>query len=267
MFFGGSKKPNIFIGGVGNTINSAGALSTYFNISASQIKGFKITGSDISARIDVPFEFVTPAFVNDTEITYFKSYENKLHYLESNNFKGCINLMEVEIEADYIDWGPIGSIFENCSKLSPSKIKLPKIEAGNRYSNTFRNIKNDGTTLDLSNTIIIDYMAAVSNNALDGLNSVSVDLRNCATINLIFSSIRGLFKGVNGTVKLWRLTSLQADPSAVTSIFGDSSMNKRIEINIAMKTANAGSPHAELLDAISKGATVIYTDNIGNVIE
>lgn len=258
------KNPNLFIGGISSVIYTKAQLAFVLNVSETNLKYFKIIGSDIEAEVQADCKLAGSAFTN-TDITYFKSYGNKVSELGALCFKNCLSLTEVDIESD-------GLLlynkehFENCSNLSPSNLKLPKIFPGTRFANTFSGIKNDGTTLDLSKTLEINFTSSVSNNALDGLSTVSVDLRNCTKINLTFSSFRGFFKGVDANIKLWSLTSLQSDPSAVTYIFGNTSMSKTIEVNVAMKTANSGSPHAELVDAISKGATVIYTDSSGNVI-
>src|SRR5690606_16634423 len=240
------------IGGLSAAISSKYILSTFFDFLESDIKMFRIVGSDVEAYIDpnLVFGFVSPAFVNKTNLTHFRSY-GQLRSLYANNFQNCPSLEEVDIVSDFITWSGSNQ-FRYCSNLSPAKLKLPNISTGTRFGNTFNGLKNDGTTLDLSNVSEINHTGSVSNNTLFGLSTVSVDLRNCHTFNLIFAVDSSFFKGVNSNIKLWSLTSLQQDPSLVTYVFGNSTMTKTIEINIAMKTANFGSPHAELVDAISK---------------
>src|SRR5690606_21088047 len=106
------------------------------------------------------FGFVSPAFVNQTDLTHFRSY-GQLRSLYANNFQNCGNLEEVDIVSDFITWSG-SNHFRSCSNLSPAKLKLPNISTGMRFNNTFYGLKNDGTTLDLSKVTEINYPGSVS---------------------------------------------------------------------------------------------------------
>lgn len=66
------KEPNLFIGGVGTTITTKSALAAKFtDVSTSDIKNFKVIGSDVYAYIEKNITLETEAFYLDSDITYF----------------------------------------------------------------------------------------------------------------------------------------------------------------------------------------------------
>jgi len=77
QIFGGSKsKANTFIGGVASTITTSGALATKLGIASNRITNFKIVGSDIECRISGSYAIPNSAFQDNTDITYYRDYEN-----------------------------------------------------------------------------------------------------------------------------------------------------------------------------------------------
>ena len=90
MLAGGQKyKPNLFIGGVGSTINTPELLSIELNgqatvVPVSWIKNFEVVGNDIQCHITNQYTIGKTAFLNDTNITYYIDTENAIALQQQN---------------------------------------------------------------------------------------------------------------------------------------------------------------------------------------
>lgn len=71
--FGQNKyKPNTFIGGVGNTLNTSALIASKLGISVNRIKSFSVVGNDIQFNVTGGnYVLAGSAFYGNTDITYF----------------------------------------------------------------------------------------------------------------------------------------------------------------------------------------------------
>lgn len=272
MFFGGSKVPLLEIGGVGYVIDTPFKLASYFTFGESDILSFSIDSGNVTAVLKVEtFKGGLMAFKDNTSLTYFKF--NKSFIFSKELFMGCSNLVLYEVKESVINDPNGDRVFYNCINLEWNNIKTKFDMSSNviRCGEYFRNTKATAGTLDFSNVIAIDanygkrFFFAGSTEA-NTINKI-VDFRNLTSLDTSYTGSQAfIFQSFNGRILFWSLTAIGSDPNFDYRLFGQVSTVMVIEINIAMKTINAGSPHADLVSAISYGATVIYTDTSGNVI-
>ena len=115
--FGNNKyKPNTFIGGIGNTINTPALIASKLGIQVGRIKSFSIVGNDVQFNVNGgSYVLAGSAFNGNTDITYFDDSLGLItncpfgsaFYLASNlkwvrlpgmtrigyrSFSGCVNL-------------------------------------------------------------------------------------------------------------------------------------------------------------------------------
>lgn len=270
----GNKKggANLIIGGLGGvSINTKSDLVSKFSFSESDISKFDIVGNDVRATITKDSYYILIyAFRNNTSITSIKETSGFLKDgdgfgFQPSVFEGATSLVSAEF-AGVLSLG--ATTFSGCSSLSPSNLKLPNAIANRAFPGMFNSLKNDGTTLNLKSIKSINLYPVASNTAFQGSSLNTIDLSELLILSVKASSgTNGMFALNHSSILLWKLQTLGNTPDEITYIFnGFLSTVKKIYINIAMKTINAGNPHADLTWAIGKGATVYYTDNNGNVI-
>ncbi|MBO2546083.1 hypothetical protein J0871_16830 [Salegentibacter sp. BDJ18] len=89
-------EPNLFIGGVANSIPNANALASKLNILESDITNFLVVGKNIQALINVQYIIPINCFAGDTEITFFIDYE-KCIGVDVGGLANCHILSKVEL--------------------------------------------------------------------------------------------------------------------------------------------------------------------------
>ena len=132
------SKPNTFIGGIAETINTPALLATKIGVSASQIKNFKVVGNDIQFKINIIYQIPSNAFNGNTNITYFNDSEGYVKSLGTRSFYNCTSLLD--FTADSLE-SIADSAFYNCKSIT--SYSFPKVTAIDSQSigalGTFRN--------------------------------------------------------------------------------------------------------------------------------
>lgn len=87
---------NTKIGGVFATLGTAQLLATKLGINVNRITDFSIIGNDIQCSISGQYALPNQAFAYNTDITYYKDYNNLMTSLAQNAiFYGCTKLTEI----------------------------------------------------------------------------------------------------------------------------------------------------------------------------
>jgi hypothetical protein len=110
-------QPNLFIGGVSATINTAAILATRLGVNQSIIKGFRVIGLNIECTIIANYFVGTSAFQNDTSISYYKDDGQFAKGISNFCFSGSSNLSILQI------YGLTSFSAGGFPKISGTKIK------------------------------------------------------------------------------------------------------------------------------------------------
>lgn len=307
MFFGGSKKyePNTFIGGVALTsVTSASDYSVKSGLSINHIKGFKITGNDVSFRIDVDYQLEKDAFYNDNDITYINDVEGKIKELNSGCFRNCSNLEEAYLNGvtDINDTNNTSTsgCFRNCTSLEILQLNaLHEVFGYFSFSNLTAMVY-----LDLPATFLKVYRFMFSNTDCGKINLSHITTGSTGNGLRAFQGAKGIlnltsfstqgrqdFYAFEGTeIYLPALTSLSDkmsyfqncssltlidakklkninSPSNELDMFLNLKSNCVINVHIDLATNNGGNADASLIYAKTvRSAVVNFYDNLGNYV-
>lgn len=275
MFMRGGAAPllyNLSIGNVADIIPDAATLATKFSFDAVDVTYFNIVGNDIQAFIDNTGFPVGTTYTHNvsafaaTLITFIRETDGLWEGGVDLGFDNCDSLTEVFTTATTFKAGQ--RTYRSCSFLKPENITINNIDFTGTNLSAFENISWANSTFDLTNqTSVINSGQSTRNMFRGGVATTIIDLRNVTTMTITgASNIRYIFDNCNAKIRLWSLTTFQTDPSVQSGVFGIVATSKIIEINVAQQTANAGGVHAELVQAIALGATVVYTDSSGTPI-
>jgi len=226
--YGKNINSNTFIGGVSATITTASQLATKLGISSARVSGFKIIGSNISAKITGTYDIPASCFSLDTSITYFLDNGGLVLGLNSNAFNGCSNLVTVSFpNCNSVSISTGFFSFRNC--ISLVNVNLP--EATHIGTQSFSGCTSL-VTLNLPKAIRVGVQA------FENMTAV-------ATINLP----KCLYLGNN----------VNTNAPGNNNVFLSIKTGCTITANIALQTNNSGSPDGDLTYAISsRSATVNY---------
>lgn len=264
FIYSNNIKYNLIIGGVyPNTIANETDLANLFTFNESDIKVLVFDGNNIKAQITSNnYSGNFEAFRYNTDITSIIEKGN-LTRIGNNALANCPNLNYVELTGN-LDLSEGNTTFYQCGNLSANKINLPNIQQNPAMRSLFRQIKGDGTVLDLTMLTSVVNTSFYSNNTFEGSNCI-VDMRNVTDLIVTFlNSNTGMFYNFLGErIRLWSLTNMMSDPAIISGVFGTQTTSMVIEINYALATVNAGVMHADLADAQSRGATIIWTNSQG----
>lgn len=143
------QKSNLIIGGVGaSTMSTKTKLASFFSFTETDIAHFKIIENTVYATITNENYNLTQWLYQNLELTSFIEKDGFLKDITaySNTFNGCTNLKYFEVQCEAL---MMQGMFQNCTSLSPSKIKLQKLKEIVKGSYTFCLLKDDGTELYL----------------------------------------------------------------------------------------------------------------------
>lgn len=204
--FGRQPWINTIIGGVASFISSKSALATKLAISESTIKRFEIVGSDVRAHISASYTIPENCFLNNTSITSYIDYHNKVITAGLSAFQNS-TIQNALIENAVLNL----SVFDNCVNLTNYSFGFTfKTISSFSTSNVFRNtrikyFKADnltslGGSFFSGNTELLEIIApltSLNSAALDGctklisvpdsiITMVTSSMRNCRAMTTLY---------------------------------------------------------------------------------
>lgn len=260
---------NLELGNVSSFITNETDLSSKFSFDVGDISYFNINGNDVQAFIETPlagfYGCNTLAFAG-TLITFTREYAGLWTANELQAFDNCDSLVEVLITAPAFNAGQRS--YRSCSFLKPENFIVNTLDFTTTNLSAFENINYANSTFNLTAQTVVDNLGnSVRNMFRTATTTGVIDMRNVTSFILTGAgNIPHMFDNCNLKIRLWSCTTFMNDPSVSLGVFGIVATTKVIEINVAQQTANAGGVHQELVAAIALGATVIYTDSLGNPI-
>lgn len=96
--FGSNYKPNTFIGGIGDTINTPALLAAKLEINVGRIKKFEVIGTDIQFHVNGGYVIPNSSFLGNTNITYYFDKDGLVTEVATLAFKNTINFNWIKIK-------------------------------------------------------------------------------------------------------------------------------------------------------------------------
>ena len=265
---------NTIIGGVASTISTKALLATKLGIAESEIRIFEIVGSDVHANIKGTYILSGYNFQNNTSITSFIDMGDLCTIVGRYTFENCINLRSVRFNR-IIQLR--NSSFRNC----PLDIlfDIQKVTTSEQYSlngckmtsHPFSAIFTDESGFVFSNNTEIEYInlpnlyfiGQVEFQGLSNLKEIRLDaLENLPTSLNHFSGLVSC-----NLISMKKFKSFNSNSIGAGSVFANLKLNCVIEVHIALATANAGAPAAQILWAKNNRASIVnFYDDSGNYV-
>ena len=229
------KVPNTFIGGIGGTINTPALLASKLGISENRIKLFKVTGVDVEcAVIGGSYTIPIDCFRFNTSITYYLDNDGLVLGINSNGFRECANLADVN--------------FPKCTSISIGSGFYAFLRCVSLTSVSFPEVVHVGTQsfqdCSLLTSINLPKVTKIGVFAFSTLPAITlINIPKC------------LYLGVNSLV----------NSPGNDNVFLNIKTGCIINTNIALQTNNAGAPDGDLTYAKNtRSALVNFYNNDGS---
>jgi hypothetical protein len=265
--FGRTKiKPNTFIGGVSAILNTPALVATKLGISVARIKSFNITGSDIEfAVIGGVYSIPLGQTFDGTSLTYFRDIDGLCAEISPNY---CFsNTQATEFYFPKVETLSSQGIMQKNALLK--KIYAPLLK-----NVSHSNFQLNPLLVDVNLNSILNCRGAdfYNNTSLVNLNLPSLItasyylVQNCTSLKTFSSSIIRFLDIKNfhnctsiELIDIPKCIQLGQSPNVNSNQFQGIKTGCVINVNIALQTANAGAPDADLVWVIAnRGATVNY---------
>ena len=236
FYFGKQKiKPNTFIGGIGGTINTPALLASRLGISVNRIKAFKITGLDVEcAIIGGSYTIPIDCFKFNTSITYYLDNDGLVLGINSNGFRECANLANVN--------------FPKCTSISIGFGYLAFYRCVSLTSVSFPEVVHVGTQSFTECSLL-----------------TSINLPKATKIGVFAFSTLPAITLINIPKCLYLGNNILANSPGNGNVFLNIKTGCTINTNIALKTNNAGAPDGDLTYAKNtRSAIVNFYNNDGS---
>lgn len=222
---------NTEIGGtVGNSfITDKRTLAQKLALGSGAIDNFQNANGVLRFKTTEKYGFSTGAFQNRSEITYYDdSIIGNVSNITDGAFRGCANLQWLKFYGTVIGQVSFGNAVRDCPNL---------------------------TLTDMPNVITFGH-------GYWGRNCpklTSISLPNVTNINVKAA----FYSDLNSLKDFYMPKLVQCGPTAgYESIFYLINAGGTITVNVALQTADSGSPDGDLVYAANnRGATIVYVDN------
>lgn len=268
---------NTIIGGVAASISSKTLLASKLGIKQSEIRRFEIIGSDVHANIRSNYILANGfAFQNDLTITKFIDLEGKCTSTFTSIFQGCTNLIELRMKSLTALVGNFIQSTPNLVEVEFGVLKSIETVAAQNTSAVFPTnmvnsignsalVNNKFTLIDLTSMTSIPNSSPITGATL----ATQVLMPNVVSITSSVQFFQNLTSCNYINLKKLKTYGIHASGgvSAFNLGFQNLKLNCTIEVNIAMATANSGSPHAAFLWVKNnRNAIVKFFDDNGNYV-
>ena len=234
-FWKQKAKVNTYIGGIGGTINTPALLAAKLGISEKRIKLFKVTGVDVECAITGgSYTIPVDCFQLNTSITYYLDNDGLVLGINSNGFRECANLANVN--------------FPKCTSISIGGGYLAFYRCVSLTSVSFPEVVHVGTQSFLECSLL-----------------TSINLPKATTIGVFAFSTLPAITLINIPKCLYLGDNVLVNSPGNNNVFLNIKTGCTINTNIALKTNNAGAPDGDLTYAKNtRSAIVNFYNNDGS---
>jgi hypothetical protein len=245
------RESDLIIGGQGAITTTAAQLKTLMGDSEDSISIFRLNGNDVEAvfnKIEVAF-YSQSTFSGNGSITSFIDVGNKITTIGHSSFKNTPILAKVILNF-------LVSNQPNAHNQLFSGSNVKEVEVNKVPYLSYQM---------LTNTPLLERVSAISATKIDwqcffnsGIKNIS--LPNVTTLSgITMSGQADIFKNCYNveSISLPSLTTIGADPAVNYNNFNNIKLGCTITVPLAMATANAGSPDADLVHAVNVRAAII----------
>ncbi|MGJ8760369.1 MAG: leucine-rich repeat protein [Polaribacter sp.] len=234
---------NLILGGLGSTVNTPTQIIALFQQYGGTTPIVEVVGSDTYVYIDSFYYFKNGAFIDNTLLTYFVDKRHLGNLNGISIFDGCINLEYVEISSPIYFAGK--SLFDGCVNLSLTLDFVKNLKTMESF--VFRGIVGD-----LSQSLYLSNITEIVTSEVFNGGEYVLNMPNLKKVTQ-YKAFHN-FKGILNAPLLDDI----GDPSVNTNSFYQIDSSAVVNVNYKLKTANNGSPDADLVYVESRGATVNY---------
>lgn len=178
------NNPNTFIGGVSATINTPALVAAYLASDTGAVAGnallegnirnFKIIGSDIQFFVNIDYYVKASAFINNTNVTYFKNTDNRLKGWGDRSFQNASNLTEIKGDFAHTVWQ---ICFSNTGLIVGDFPRVTAFAFGNSQ------LANIPSLITLNTPICVQYGSSQS--VIDCMSGTTINIANIYTSPLM----------------------------------------------------------------------------------
>ena len=235
FYFGKQKaKVNTYIGGIGATINTPALLAAKLGIAESRIKLFKVTGVDVECAIIGSYNIPMDCFQLNTSITYYLDNDGLVLGIDSNGFRECANLANVN--------------FPKCTSISIGTGFYAFLRCVSLTSVSFPEVVHVGTQSFQDCSLL-----------------TSINLPKATKIGVFAFSTLPAITLINIPKCLYLGNSYLVNSPGNNNVFLNIKTGCTINTNIALQTNNAGAPDGDLTYAKNtRSAIVNFYNNDGS---